>query len=107
METIKYFKEKNVYFLVPLGVSSHLKKWGIQEKNIFELDWWEEINIGNLKFICTPAQHYSGRMGFFKSQKSLWSSWVVESEFKISIIVETQVMTFTTEKLEKNLVHLI
>ena len=82
METIKYFKEKNVSFLVPLGVSSHLKKWGIQEKNIFELDWWEEINIGNLKFICTPAQHYSGRMGFFKSQKSLWSSWIVESEFK-------------------------
>ncbi len=82
METIKYFKEKNVSFLVPLGVSSHLKKWGVKGKNIFELDWWEEIQINNLKFICTPAQHYSGRMGFFKSQKSLWASWIVESENK-------------------------
>ena len=78
MMTIKYFKNHDLKFITPLGVSPHLLRWGIDKKKIIEFDWWDEKKIGQLTFISTPAQHFSGRKGFFESQKSLWSSWVVK-----------------------------
>ena len=79
METIKWFKDKNIKFVLPLGVSSHLKRWGIDEKKIIELDWWERSVMGDILFVCTPAQHFSGRMGPINDNKSLWASWAVKS----------------------------
>jgi len=79
METILFFKEKDVKFITPLGVTSHLKKWGISESNLFELDWWKTINFDGISFICTPAQHFSGRLGLWEYSKTLWASWVVKS----------------------------
>ena len=78
MMTIKYFKNHDLKFITPLGVSPHLLRWGIDKKKIIEFDWWDEKKIDQLTFISTPAQHFSGRKGFFESQKSLWSSWVVK-----------------------------
>ena len=80
MNTIKFFnKNKDVSFVVPLGVGSHLKKWGVSSSRITEMDWWENKVIKDINFICTPAQHFSGRKGFVETQKSLWASWVVKS----------------------------
>ena len=80
MKTIKFFnKNKNISFVVPLGVGSHLKKWGVPDSRIIEMDWWDTKTIKGVKFICTPAQHFSGRKGFIETQKSLWASWVVKS----------------------------
>jgi len=80
MKTIKFFnKNKNISFVVPLGVGSHLKKWGVPDSRIIEMDWWDSKIIKGIKFICTPAQHFSGRKGFIETQKSLWASWVVKS----------------------------
>ena len=40
MKTIKFYKKnKNVSFVVPLGVGSHLKKWGVEKSKIIEMDW--------------------------------------------------------------------
>ena len=80
METILYFKEKKVKFITPLGVTSHLKKWRIAESKLFELDWWEEIKFKGISFVCTPAQHFSGRLGTLNVSKTLWASWVVKSD---------------------------
>ena len=79
MDTILYFKEKNVKFLTPLGVTSHMKRWGIDQAKLKEFDWWDSIVLPEVTFICTPAQHFSGRLGLWKTSQTLWASWVVIS----------------------------
>lgn len=78
-ETMKYFKDKNVRYLVPLGVSSHLLSWGIARSEITEMDWWDEVNIEGVRFICAPAQHFSGRLSPYEN-KTLWASWIIQGE---------------------------
>ena len=56
-----------------------MKKWGINETNLIELDWWDTILIKDITFVCTPSRHYSGRLVSWKTSKTLWSSWVVQS----------------------------
>ena len=77
MRSIQFFQEKRTKFLVPLGIKSHLTYWGIPAERIIDLDWWSEHKFEGIRFICTPAQHFSGRTG--TSQKTLWASWVVDS----------------------------
>jgi L-ascorbate metabolism protein UlaG (beta-lactamase superfamily) len=77
--TIESFKQSTVRFFVPLGVSSHLERWGIQNSRITELDWWGTSKWEGIDFICTPAQHFSGRVKPY-GNKTLWSSWVVKTE---------------------------
>lgn len=80
--SMKFFADqggqKQVQFLTPLGVGSHLVSWGIDRSRITELDWWESHNVGDLKFTATPAQHFSGRSPFDEN-KTLWASWVMRS----------------------------
>ena len=72
-ETIKKLGNKPLY-LVPLGLGSIIDDWGITHYQ--ELDWWDEIKFNSLRIICTPAQHFSGRMPF-NQNKTLWASWVI------------------------------
>lgn len=64
-----------------LGVGARLESLGIPAKRIVELDWWEskEVPDARLRISATPAQHFSGR-GLGDGNKTLWSSWVLESE---------------------------
>ncbi|CAO1634643.1 unnamed protein product [Parajaminaea phylloscopi] len=84
-------------FLVPLGV----KEWftanlrELPEDKVVELDWWEERTVevsapqaesagdnpdssGRLRFIFTPAQHFSARSPFDRDQ-TLWGSWAIHT----------------------------
>ena len=79
MDTIKYFANKDVIFILPLGVGSHLRYWGVPTSRLVELDWWGEIKIEGLSFIATPAQHFSGRLGLISTNETLWASWVIKS----------------------------
>lgn len=76
VDSVTYFKDKGVTYFTSLGLTSHLKSWGINESQITELDWWQEAKIGDLTFVCTPAQHFSGR-SFSNQNKTLWCSWVI------------------------------
>ncbi|WP_434036085.1 MBL fold metallo-hydrolase [Formosa sp. 4Alg 33] len=78
-KSISKLKHKVKSFYTPLGVGAHLKSWGVSKDNIYELDWWEEIMFTDLKFVCTPAQHFSGR-GISDKGKTLWSSWIITSK---------------------------
>ena len=78
-ESILKLKDKVKYFYTPLAVGVHLKAWGIEEARIVELDWWQHSTHGDLEFICTPAQHFSGRK-LGNGQSTLWSSWVIRSD---------------------------
>src|SRR5947209_2492733 len=62
-------------FVVPLGVGSHLRAWGIPDERIIELDWNERTQINELTLICTPARHFSGR--FLNRNATLWASWTI------------------------------
>ncbi len=79
MESIVFFKDKKATFVMPLGVGSHLKGWGISANRIIEKDWWEGITLQGIEFIATPAQHSSGRLPFLRN-KTLWASWVLKTE---------------------------
>lgn len=73
--SIRKLKGKVRQFIVPLGVSGHLTKWGVDPKRIKELDWWDETSFEGVTFASTPARHFSGRGGGKGS--TLWSSWVI------------------------------
>ncbi len=68
-----------VPIVTALGVGAHLVSCGVDPANITELDWNESTQLPGLKLTATPAQHFSGR-GPFSRNKTLWASWVMESE---------------------------
>ena len=69
-------RNSNTKFFVPLGLGEYLRDWGISNKLIIEMDWWESNTLKGHDFtiIATPARHYSGRMFSFPS---LWTSWTI------------------------------
>jgi len=74
--SIKKLKNKVSQFYMPLGVGNHLRKWGIDESKIHELNWWESINFEGIELISCPSRHFSGR-GVFDRGATLWCSWVI------------------------------
>lgn len=78
MDTIKFYADKPVTFIVPLGVSSYLKGWGVDSDKIIELDWWQQAELAGIVFTATPSQHFSGRR-FGQGHQTLWASWVIQS----------------------------
>ena len=74
-ETVKQMIKKNAVFLVPLRLKNLLTRLGAKE--VYELDWWESVQLGPLKYTFLPAQHWSRRIGH-KGGQILWGSWLVE-----------------------------
>ncbi|MFK7844743.1 MAG: MBL fold metallo-hydrolase [Rhodothermales bacterium] len=72
--TIKALKDKVPMFVVPLGLGAHLEYWGVSPDRITELDWWEQVEVGNMSLVCTPARHFSGR-GLTDGDATLWAGW--------------------------------
>jgi L-ascorbate metabolism protein UlaG (beta-lactamase superfamily) len=62
-------------FVVPLGIGAHLRRWGVPDKRIVELDWGQHTDVGGLRLTCTQARHFSGRS--LRRDNTLWSSWVI------------------------------
>ena len=80
--TIIKLRDSVKRFYVPLGVGSHLIRWGIPEDDITELDWWESVEFNeSIRLTCTPSQHFSGRR-LTGRDKTLWCSWVVRGQNK-------------------------
>lgn len=86
-DTLKKLTEKQkgeIRFFCGLGVKAVLTGLGIGIKagQVTELDWWEGAklehpSLGGVDFICTPAQHQSGRAPW-AFDKTLWCSWIVK-----------------------------
>ena len=77
-EAMQFFKETRSTFYVPLGVSFYLTGWGIESNRITEMDWWDEVRMGDMTIACTPSQHFSGRTGP-RGLRTLWASWVLKT----------------------------
>jgi len=71
------------HFLAPLGVGDLLVEWGVDPAKVRQLDWWQSTTVDGIRFVATPAQHFSGR-GLFDGNATLWASWVIEApSFKL------------------------
>jgi L-ascorbate metabolism protein UlaG (beta-lactamase superfamily) len=68
-------REQSAPFVVPIGIGTHLRGWGVPEDRIVELEWDATTTVGDLTLTCTEARHFSGRS--FARDTTLWSSWVV------------------------------
>lgn len=79
LASIKKLKAKTARWMVALGVSRHLQRWGISADAITEFDWWDEADLEGIRLIFTPSRHFSGR-GLTDRAKSLWGGWVLLSE---------------------------
>lgn len=73
-QTIKAIDKKVKNYVVPLGVDSYLKSWGIDENKIHVLNWWDKVSINGIEYVSTPARHYSGRNPL-KANSTLWSGY--------------------------------
>jgi N-acyl-phosphatidylethanolamine-hydrolysing phospholipase D len=61
-------------FLVPLGIKPWLAQLGVT--HVVELDWWQQHEIGGVRFHLTPVQHWSAR-GLTDRNRTLWGGWAV------------------------------
>lgn len=75
-KSIVKLNSKVSHFFVPLGVSSHLIRWGASKEKITELNWWDEVEYQGLTIALTPSKHFSGR-GILNRNTTLWGGWVI------------------------------
>ena len=61
-------------FLVPLGLKRWMGTIGIE--NTVELDWWQSHRVGEVEFVMTPVQHWSGR-ALNDRMATLWGGWAM------------------------------
>ena len=75
-KTIKKLIKKDAVFIVPLGLKVFFEKKGA--KKVHELDWWQSISIGTVRYTLLPAQHWSRRIGQ-KTNITLWGGFMIEA----------------------------
>ncbi|KAB2479483.1 MBL fold metallo-hydrolase [Bacillus cereus] len=75
-KSIMQLKDRAKHFYVPTGVAQYLIKWGVSPSKISEHNWWDEIMFDNMKLVCAPARHFSGRI-MTDRDCSLWCSWLI------------------------------
>ena len=68
---------KTEHFIAPLGVGDRLVEWGVEAAKVRQLDWWDTVEIGGVRLVATPAQHFSGR-SLRDGNSTLWASWVIQ-----------------------------
>lgn len=78
-ETLEFLAKLDVPFVVPLGVGDRLEDLGVHHTRISEYDWWDEVQVGQVKLACVPARHFSGRT-LFDRNSTLWCGWAFVGE---------------------------
>lgn len=76
--TIMQLKPKIGKIVCPLGIKSHLFRWGFAKEQIIEGDWGDNAVLAdNLRVHFVPSQHFSGRT--LTRNKTLWCGFVLET----------------------------
>lgn len=78
LPTWEVLARRGVLFLVPLHMGDLVHAVG---GRFVMLDWWQSVELGNVRIHCVPAQHFSGR-GLMDHHQRLWAGWVVEGEHR-------------------------
>lgn len=70
---------RDVPWVAPRGLGSWLTRRGV--KTVHELDWWENVRLGDWELHCLPAQHWSNRLEH-GAGATLWASWLLRGPSK-------------------------
>lgn len=76
-DTMTALARMSVPIVTALGVGARLEALGIDAARITELDWHESTQVGPLRVVAAPSQHFSGRTVGDRNH-TLWASWVLE-----------------------------
>ena len=77
-KTVQKLKSKVKQVITGLGTGEHFEYWDYDPKNIVELDWGENFDLGNgFKVHAETARHFSGRG--LKRDQAIWASFVFET----------------------------
>lgn len=75
---ISKLKSKVRNIICSLGISAHLSHWGVDDRNVTELDWWQSKQLYDTTTItAAPARHFSGRG--IKRGQTFWSSFILNT----------------------------
>ena len=61
-------------WITPLGYADWLARRGA--RHVTELDWWGETDLGPLRVVALPAQHWSSRSPWTRGMR-LWGSFAI------------------------------
>ena len=78
-QSIRALAARAPRWIVPLGVGARLEGWGVPVDRITELDWWDQTTEAELRLVCTPTRHFSGR-GPRDRDRTLWGGWAILGE---------------------------
>ena len=76
-KTIRFLRDTETHFIVPLGVGARLRGWGIAPERIHELNWDDSITFAGLKITALTSRHFSGRSGKDRN-RTLWAAFLIE-----------------------------
>jgi len=74
--TIKQIADWDTTFIVPLGVGAHLESWGVPAERIRDVDWWDEVEFGDVTVTAVPSRHASGRH-LLDQMRTLWCGYAI------------------------------
>ena len=77
--TIKKFPHKKTKVLTPLKLSKYFTKNGFD--NVEEMDWYDQVQVNDLKITLLPAVHWSKRT-LTDTNKTLWGNFLIEYKNK-------------------------
>lgn len=78
-KTIKKIDNKVKRYIVPLGVDSYLRSFGVKSEKITTLSWWEDEQMDNILITSIPARHYSMRNPF-RNRATLWCGFLLKTD---------------------------
>jgi L-ascorbate metabolism protein UlaG (beta-lactamase superfamily) len=78
--SVEELAKKGSIFIVPQGLADTVLEFG--GKEIYELDWWESLDINGIKYTFLPAQHWSRRLGQSENL-SLWGGYLISGSKNI------------------------
>ena len=78
-KTIKKFPYKKAKVLTPLKLGKYFTRNGFSD--VQEMDWYDQIEVNDLKITLMPAVHWSKRT-LTDTNKTLWGSFLIEYKNK-------------------------
>jgi N-acyl-phosphatidylethanolamine-hydrolysing phospholipase D len=63
-------------WIVPLRLGPLVRSLGVSD--VTELEWWQDLRVGDATIACTPARHFSARTPFDRN-RTLWCGFAVST----------------------------
>lgn len=80
-ETLTALRTRIKHVVVPLGVGSHLDRWGFSADQISEGDWFDHFELDpGISINVLPSRHFSGRG--LRSNQTLWGGFLISGAGK-------------------------